>query len=66
MNRQQALRMARMEAVISGGVAYINGKKLRGKNGYWYLGFKKVIDPDKEVLQFVEVDEKYVRELMGK
>ena len=66
MNRQQALRMARMEAVISGGVSHINGKKLKGKNGYWYLGFKKVTDPDKEVLPFVEVDENYVRELMGK
>jgi hypothetical protein len=66
MTKEQAVRMARLEAVMSGGVAYINGKKLKGKNGYWYLGFKKVVDPDTEVLPFVEVDEKYVRELMGK
>ena len=51
---------------MCGGVSHINGKKLKGKNGYWYLGFKKVVDPDTEVLPFVEVDEKYVKELMGK
>ena len=66
MNRQQALRMARLEAVMSGGVSHINGKKLKGKNGFWYLGFRKVVDPDTEVSPFVEVDEKYVKELMGK
>ena len=66
MNRQQALRYARLQAVMCGGVSHINGKKLKGKNGFWYLGFKKVVDPDTEVLPFVEVDEKYVKELMGK
>ena len=66
MNREQALRYARLQAVMCGGVSHINGKKLRGKNGFWYLGLKKVVDPDTEVLPFVAVDPKYVRELMGK
>ena len=66
MTRKEALKIAQKEAVMCGGVSTINGKKLKGKNGYWYLGFKKVTDIDNEVLKYVPVDENYVNKLIGK
>lgn len=64
MTKQEATRYAKLQAVMSGGVATINGKKLTGQGGYWYLDDKKVEDIDKEVLDFVEVDELYVNSLI--
>lgn len=64
MTYEEALKEARFRAVTCGAVSEINGKKLAGKNGYWYLDGKKVEDPDNEVLQYVQVDDEYVRRLM--
>ena len=30
------LRQARMEAIMSGGIATVDGKEFTGKGGYWY------------------------------
>ena len=65
MNRETALRLAKFQAVTSGGVAYVNGKELTSRGGYWYLDGEKVTDVDGEVLDFVEVDEGFVRQLMA-
>lgn len=65
MKRETAVRMARMQAVTSGGIAFIDGKALTSRNGYWYLDDKKVTDIDKEVLDHVAVDESYVCQLMS-
>lgn len=61
---EEALREARFQAVISGGITQIDGKELKGKNGYWYLDGEKVTDIE-GLLEKVAVDEAYVRELMN-
>lgn len=61
---EEALREARFQAVISGGVTQIDGKELKGINGYWYLGGEKVTDIE-GMLEKVTVDEAYVQELMN-
>ena len=65
MTKEQAIRMSKMQAVVSGGIAEVNGKKLTSKNAYWYIDGKKVNDVDSEVLDFVDVDEAYVNQLMA-
>lgn len=65
MTREQAMRMAKIQAVVSGGIAFVNGKALTSKNGFWYLDGKKVTDIDSEVLAYVDVDEMYVNQLMA-
>lgn len=65
MTREQATRMAKMQAVMCGGIAIINGKQLTGKNGYMYLDGVKVQDVDNEVLAYVNVDDMYVNQLMA-
>lgn len=64
MTYEQALREARFQAVINGGVSSIDGKELTGKGGYWYLDGEKVTDIE-AVLEKVKVDEHYVRQLMA-
>lgn len=61
---EEALREARFQAVINGGVAMIDGKELTGKNGYWYLDGEKVTDVE-AMLEKVQVDEWYVKSLMN-
>ena len=61
---EEALREARFQAVINGGVAMIDGKELTGKNGYWYLDGEKVTDIE-AMLEKVQVDEWYVKSLMN-
>lgn len=61
---EQTLREVRLSAIMSGAVASIDGKELTGQGGYWYLDGEKVTDVD-AVLEKIEVDEDYVRMLMG-
>lgn len=60
---EEALREARFQAVISGGIATIEGKELKGIGGYWYLDGEKVTDIE-ALLEKVQVDEDYVKSLM--
>lgn len=61
---EEALREARFQAVINGGVSTIDGKELKGINGYWYLDGEKVTDIE-AMLEKVKVDEWYVKSLMN-
>ncbi len=61
---EDALKEARFSAVISGGVAYVDGKELTGKNGYWYLDGEFVTDIP-ALLERIPVDEEYVKSLMA-
>ncbi len=63
MNFSEAVRKTKIEAVTSGAVKEINGKKITSKNGSWFLDGKKVKDVDNEVLCFVAVDDEYVRSM---
>jgi hypothetical protein len=63
MTYEQAKRQARLEAVMCGGIAQIDGKDLTGVGGYWYLDGEKVTDIE-GMLKKVEVDENYVKSLM--
>ena len=63
MTYEQAKRQARLEAVMCGGIATIDGKELKGTGGYWYLDGEKVTDIE-GMLANVEVDENYVKSLM--
>lgn len=65
MKRETAERMAKMQAVTCGGVAFVDGKALTSHGGYFYLDGKKVEDVDKEILAYVDVDEDYVCQLMA-
>ena len=58
------LRQARMEAIMSGGIATVDGKEFTGKGGYWYLDGEKVTDIE-AFLEKIPVDEFYVRSLMN-
>ena len=60
---EQALAEARFSAVISGGISYVDGKELTGKNGYWYLDGKLVTDIP-ALLEKIPVDPEYVKSLM--
>jgi hypothetical protein len=60
---EDALKEARFSAVICGGVAYVDGKELTGKNGYWYLDGELVTDIP-ALLERIPVDEEYVKSLM--
>jgi hypothetical protein len=60
---EQALREARFQAVISGGIATVDGKELKGIDGYWYLDGEKVTDVE-GLLEKIQVDEEYVKSLM--
>lgn len=61
----QAKREAQFSALISGAVSSIDGKELKGVNGYWYLDGKKVeADEIESVIAKVLVDEDYVKSLM--
>ena len=62
---EQALREVRLQAVISGGISEVGGKKLEGKNGFWYLDGELVTDIE-AFLATISVDEAAVREEMGK
>ena len=64
MTKEQATRMAKMQAVMCGGIFEINGKKLTGKNGYMYLDYKKVENIDGDIPVYVDVDDAYVNQLM--
>lgn len=61
---EEALREVRFSAVISGGVAYVDGKELTGKNGYWYLDGELVTDIP-ALLERIPVDPEYVKSLMA-
>lgn len=60
---EQALRDVRLMAVMSGGIAFVDGKELTGKGGFWYLGGELVTDIE-AFLAKVKVDEDYVKQLM--
>jgi hypothetical protein len=60
---EQALREVRLMAVMSGGIAYVDGKELTGKNGFWYLGGELITDIE-AFLAKIPVDEKAVKEEM--
>lgn len=60
---EECLRMARLECIMCGGIATIDGKDLTGIGGYWYLDGEKVTDVE-AMLAKVEVDENYVKSLM--
>lgn len=60
---EEALREARFQAVINGGVKYLEGKELTGQGGYWYLDGDKVTDLE-GMLKKVQVDDWYVKSLM--
>jgi len=64
MNYEQALREARVQAVTSGGISTVNGKKFTSEGGWWCLGGVKVENIDEQVLPYVEVDEAFVRSLV--
>lgn len=63
MTYEQAKRQARLEAVMCGGIATIDGKELKGIGGYWYLDDERVTDVE-GMLAKVPVDETYVKSLM--
>lgn len=60
---EEALRNVRISAVISGGIAYVDGKELTGKNGFWYLDGELVTDIE-GFLAKIPVDEEAVKEEM--
>lgn len=60
----EALKIARLEAIMSGGIATVDGKEFTGKGGYWYLDGEKVTDIE-AFLEKIPVDEVYVRSLMN-
>lgn len=62
---EETLREVRLTAVMCGAIAFIDGKELLGKNGYWYLDGELVEDVD-ALLEKVQVNEEYVREQMNK
>jgi len=59
----KAKRQARLEAVMCGGIAQIDGKNLVGTGGFWFLDGEKVTDIE-AMLEKVPVDETYVISLM--
>ena len=64
MTREEALKVARMQAIMSGGVYMINGQKLTSQNGFWYLDDQQVVNKEEQVLQYVKIEERYVEDLM--
>ena len=62
---EQALREVRLQAVISGGISHIDGKELKGENGFWYLDGELVTDIE-GMLAMISVDDVAVREEMGR
>ena len=61
---EECLRTARLEAIMSGSIATVDGKEFTGKGGYWYLDGEKVTDIE-AFLEKIPVDEVYVRSLMN-
>jgi hypothetical protein len=57
MTFEEAKRELQFQAVISGGVTQINGKRWTSDGGFILLDGVRVEDPETEVFQHVEVDE---------
>lgn len=62
---EEANKSLQRQAVESGGIAYVDGKELTGKAGYYYLDGELVTDVD-AMLEKIAVDDWYIKVEMGR